>query len=115
MKQISEILSEEYEGKEVSIRGWVYRHRASSKMVFITLRDSTEIIQCVIKNDNENNFEKATDLYIESSLILKGILKKDERAPTGYELQVNDVEVVHKGEPYQIGRASCRERVYHPV
>jgi len=102
MKQISEILSEEYEGKEVSIRGWVYRHRASSKMVFITLRDSTEIIQCVIKNDNENNFEKATDLYIESSLILKGILKKDERAPTGYELQVNDVEVVHKGEPYPI-------------
>lgn len=102
MKQISEILSEEYEGKEVSIRGWVYRHRASSKMVFITLRDSTEIIQCVIKNDNENNFEKATDLYIESSLILKGILKKDERAPTGYELQVNDIEVVHKGEPYPI-------------
>lgn len=102
MKKISEILSEEYEGKEVTIRGWVYRHRASSKMVFITLRDSTEIIQCVIKNDNENNFEKATDLYIESSLILKGILKKDERAPTGYELQVNEIEVVHKGEPYPI-------------
>lgn len=102
MKQIREVLSKEYEGKEVTIRGWVYRHRSSSKMVFITLRDSTEIIQCVIKNENQENFEKATNLYIESSLILKGILKKDERAPTGYELQVNDVEVVHKGEPYPI-------------
>ena len=102
MKQIKEILSNEYEGKELTIRGWVYRHRASSKMVFITLRDSTEIIQCVVKNDNQENFEKATNLYIESSLILKGILKKDDRAPTGYELQVNNVEVVHKGEPYPI-------------
>jgi asparaginyl-tRNA synthetase len=102
MKQIREVLSNEYEGKEVTVRGWVYRHRASSKMVFITLRDSTEIIQCVIKNDNQENFDKATNLYIESSLILKGILKKDDRAPTGYELQVNDVNVVHKGEPYPI-------------
>jgi len=102
MKQIREVLSNEYEGKEVTVRGWVYRHRASSKLVFITLRDSTEIIQCVIKNDNQENFDKATNLYIESSLILKGILKKDDRAPTGYELQVNDVNVVHKGEPYPI-------------
>ncbi len=102
MKQIRDILSSEFEGKEIEIRGWVYRHRASQNLVFITLRDSTEIIQCVVKNDNENNFEKAKDLYIESSIILKGTLKKDERAPTGYELQVNEIEVVHKGEPYPI-------------
>lgn len=102
MKQIREILSSEFEGKKVEIRGWVYRHRASPNLVFITLRDSTEIIQCVVKNDNLDNFEKAKDLYIESSLILKGTLKKDERAPTGYELQVNEIEVVHKGEPYPI-------------
>lgn len=102
MKQIKEILSKEYEGKEVTIRGWVYRHRASSKFVFITLRDSTEIIQCVVKNENADNFEKATNLYIESSLKLTGILKADDRAPTGYEMQVTGIEVVHKGEPYPI-------------
>lgn len=102
MKQIRDILSSEFEGKEVEIRGWVYRHRVSPNLVFITLRDSTEIVQCVVKNNNVENYEKARDLYIESSLILKGTLKKDERAPTGYELQVTEIDVVHKGEPYPI-------------
>ena len=36
---------------EVSIRGWVYRERKSAKVAFVVVRDSTDIIQCVVKKD----------------------------------------------------------------
>ena len=34
----------------VTIRGWIYRIRKMSDKVFIVLRDSSEIVQCVVKN-----------------------------------------------------------------
>ena len=43
---------------EVAIRGWVYRERGSNKLKFIVLRDSSNIIQCVL---DRNNFENSED------------------------------------------------------
>jgi asparaginyl-tRNA synthetase len=37
---------------EVAIRGWVYRERGSNAMKFIVLRDSSNIIQCVLEKKN---------------------------------------------------------------
>ena len=36
---------------KVSLRGWVYRERGSNQLKFIVLRDSTDIIQCIIDKD----------------------------------------------------------------
>ena len=40
---------------QVSLRGWVYRERGSNKLKFIVLRDSTNIIQCILKKEEFEN------------------------------------------------------------
>lgn len=90
----------------VSIHGWVYRERGSSKFKFIVLRDATNIIQCVIKKDNvgEEKFAVADKIQLEASIQLTGTIKADERAPTGFEIQVNDFEVVGESINFPINK-----------
>ena len=35
----------------VAVRGWIYRERGSNKMKFLVIRDSSDIIQCVLNID----------------------------------------------------------------
>jgi asparaginyl-tRNA synthetase len=88
---------------EVKLRGWVYRERKSNKFVFIVLRDESDIIQCVISKDKTPKvFEVAEKLTIESSVKLSGKLKKDDRAPTGFEVAVSEIELVQIAEPFPL-------------
>ncbi len=89
---------------KVSVRGWVYRERKSNKFIFLVMRDSTDILQCVIKKDavSEKIWKDAEKILIESSVEITGEIKKDERAPTGYELQAEKLEVIHYAEPFPI-------------
>ena len=48
MEWISANKVSQYEGKEIKIRGWVYRKRETKGIVFIILRDSTDIVQCIV-------------------------------------------------------------------
>jgi len=90
---------------KVAVRGWVYRERGSNKMKFIVLRDSTNIIQCVLKREDfEKQWEEIDGLKIESSIELEGEIKKDERAPTGYEIEVSKFNLVHLAEDYPINK-----------
>jgi asparaginyl-tRNA synthetase len=98
---------------QVNLRGWVYRERKSNKFVFIVLRDGSDIIQCVIaKSKNPEIFEKAEKLTIESSVKISGDLKEDDRAPTGYEVSVNDLEVIQIAEPFPITEYQSPELLY---
>ena len=95
----------------VSLRGWIYRERGSNKLKFIVLRDSTEIIQCVIDKDkvSEKEWNDANKLLIESSVELEGDISKDERAPTGYEVKVSKIKVIHFAEKYPITKDQSTE------
>jgi asparaginyl-tRNA synthetase len=92
------------EGKEVTLKGWVYKQRSKGSIVFIDLRDGTGICQCIAsKNDlSEEKFESAKSLTQESSLIINGIVKKEDRAPGGYELQVTDLNIIQIAKDYPI-------------
>ncbi|MFX0048704.1 MAG: asparagine--tRNA ligase [Candidatus Hermodarchaeota archaeon] len=97
----------------VNLRGWVYRERKSNKFVFIVLRDESDIIQCVIaKSKNAELFEVAEKLTIESSIKISGELKEDDRAPTGYEVAVNEMEIVQIAEPFPITEHQSPELLY---
>ena len=88
---------------EVSVRGWVYRERGNNKLKFIVLRDSTNIIQCVLKRESfEKRWDEIDHLQIEASLELSGSLKKDDRAPTGFEIQANDYKLVGESNNYPL-------------
>ncbi len=101
------------EDSNVNLRGWVYRERKSNKFVFIVLRDESDIIQCVIsKAKSPEIFEKAEKLTIESSVKVSGDLKEDERAPTGYEVSVSDLQIVQIAEPFPITEHQSPELLY---
>lgn len=100
--QVSQIAA--HEGQEVELRGWLYQKRSSGKLHFLQLRDGSGIIQCVVfKGDTAPEvFRLCDELSQESSLIVRGWVRRDPRAPIGYELGVTDLEVVHRAEPYPI-------------
>lgn len=89
---------------EVSVRGWVYRERGSSNIKFIVLRDSTNIIQCVIEKAvvGEKNYSTIDKVQIEASMEITGTIKEDKRAPTGYEIHVNKFAIVGESDTYPI-------------
>lgn len=89
----------------VSVRGWVHRERGSNKLKFVSLRDSTNIIQCVFDRNNfESSWPEIDHIQIEASLMITGEIKKDERAPTGYEIQVKEYQLVGKSESFPIAK-----------
>ncbi len=93
-----------YVGKEVVIAGWLYNKRSSGKIQFLLVRDGTNIIQCVVvKNEvAEEIFSLYDELGLESSLLVKGLVREDKRSPLGYELQVTDMRVLQVAQDYPI-------------
>jgi len=88
---------------EVSIRGWVHRERGSNKLKFIVLRDSSNIIQCILKKDAfEKQWDDIDHIQVEYCLELTGEVKEDKRAPTGYEMQVKDFKIVGESDKFPI-------------
>ena len=83
----------EYVGQEVTIQGWVYNRTDKGKLVFLLVRDGSGFVQCVaFKNDLEPEvFDQLVRLPQESSLIITGMVRADQRAPGipgGYELGI---------------------------
>src|SRR5213596_3081191 len=93
-----------YEGTEVTLRGWVYNKRSSGKLQFILLRDGTGIIQCVAFKGNftAEQFDLLDKLTQESSVQVQGKVRKDSRAPGGYEMDVTGFQVFQLAEDYPI-------------
>ena len=93
-----------YEGQEVVLRGWLYNKRSSGKLHFMQLRDGSGVVQCVVfKGDVEAElFERCNHLPQESSLVVRGQVRREARSPIGYEVGVRGLEVVQEAEPYPI-------------
>ena len=97
----------QHEGKSVEIPGWLYNLRKSGKIVFPLLRDGSGLMQAVAVKSAlpEAVFEEIKNLTQESSIILKGRIRKDDRAPGGYEMDIEGVETLQRvpeSDPYPI-------------
>src|SRR5450432_3537226 len=96
----------QYDGQEVVIRGWLYNIRESGKLVFPIFRDGTGIIQgvCSLKETPEA-FAALKGLTQESSVIVTGKIRAEQRAPGGFEIGVTQIDVVQRvseSQPYPI-------------
>jgi asparaginyl-tRNA synthetase len=93
-------------GEEITLKGWLAGRRGSGKIHFLQFRDGTGFIQGVLaRGDAEDEiFELAGSLTQESSLELDGVVKEDPRSPSGFELGVTDVRLIHLTEDYPISR-----------
>ena len=103
--QIKDIAN--YDGQEVTVRGWVYNRTGKGRLQFILLRDGSGQAQCVaFKNDMApDEFEIARALTQESSVIITGAVRADERArgiPGGYEIGIQRLELVQQADDYPI-------------
>ncbi len=93
--------------REVEIRGWLYNMRSKGKIAFLQLRDGTGRIQGVAEESGcgPETFARITGLKMEASVIVRGTARRDERAPSGFELTVSGVEIVQNpADDYPISK-----------
>ncbi len=91
-------------GREISIKGWLYNKTHKGRLWFLLVRDGTGVIQSVLFKGNvaPEVFEAAEALTQESSLRITGTVRRDQRAPGGYELDASAMEVVQIAQSYPI-------------
>ena len=94
-------------GQEVTVRGWVYNKTGKGRLQFILLRDGSGQAQCVAfkREMDADDFQLARDLTQESSVIITGEVRSDERAPGfpgGYEIGIRKLEMVQLAQDYPI-------------
>ena len=102
----SQVKSPEYAGRDVTVRGWVYRLRKQKENAFVLVRDDRGgVIQCIFPAD------KVVGLTIESSIEVTGTVSQDARAPEGgYEIKGKEVKVFNvAGADYPIGEYQSDE------
>jgi asparaginyl-tRNA synthetase len=104
--RINEILTSDFIGKEVTIRGWVYRLRKQKGNAFVLLRDDRgSVIQCVFPSYKLDNITR------ESSVQISGIVKEDPRAPEGgIEITGTDLKIFQVSDKdYPLGEYQSAE------
>lgn len=92
------------DGSDVTLNGWLYNKRSSGKLLFLLVRDGTAVIQATVYKPgvSQETFDTADKLTQEASLSISGKIKKDERAPGGYELQVTEVKLIGQSIDFPI-------------
>lgn len=91
-------------GEEVKLPGWLYNKRSSGKIRFLLLRDGTGIVQGVMVKGSvpDEIFAKFDELTQESSFSMTGNVRKDERAPGGYEVEISGLSILSIAKEYPI-------------
>ncbi|MCH8015613.1 MAG: asparagine--tRNA ligase [Acidobacteria bacterium] len=94
----------EHVEKEVTLKGWLYNKTDKGKLRFLLIRDGTGVIQTVVfqKNVTPEVFQATDTLTQESSLVVTGTIRQDERALGGFEMDVRDLEVIQVADSYPI-------------
>jgi len=93
-----------HDGTQVTLNGWLYNLRSSGKILFLQLRDGTGIVQCVVVKNavSPDLWEALKTLGQESAITVRGRVRADSRAPGGYEVDVDQAEVVQDVRDYPI-------------
>ena len=93
-----------HEGETVVVRGWLYNKRSSGKIAFLQLRDGTGVVQGVATPADvaDDVWGLIGELTQESSVKLTGSVRADARAPSGFELGVENVELIQQAAEYPI-------------
>jgi asparaginyl-tRNA synthetase len=91
-------------GETVVLKGWLYNLRSSGKILFPQLRDGSGVVQCVVLKSaiSPELWEALKALGQESALTVTGTVRADERAPSGFEIDVVDAQVLQEVHDYPI-------------
>ena len=91
---------EKYEGKEVTVGGWIRSNRDSKSFGFIVMNDGTffENLQ-IVYNDKIANFADISKLGVSTSIIAKGTIVATPDAKQPFEMQASEVTVEGIADP----------------
>jgi asparaginyl-tRNA synthetase len=93
-------------GEEIELRGWVYNFRSSGSIYFLQLRDGSGRIQGIVskKEVSQELWENLGKITMETSLIVRGKLREERRAPSGVELDVSSLKILAVAAEYPISK-----------
>jgi asparaginyl-tRNA synthetase len=86
----------EDKGTRVQVSGWVHRLRSQKDVVFVTLRDGTGLLQCVLTGDLVKTYDIMT-LTLETTMTVYGEMWEvppKQHAPDNRELHADYFEIV---------------------
>ncbi len=91
-------------GQVVSVAGWLHHRREGGRVRFLEVRDGTGVVQCVARREAlaPEVWDVSGELGLETSLRVVGPVRRDERAPGGVELVVQELVPVHRTAGYPI-------------
>ncbi|HEY6051384.1 MAG TPA: asparagine--tRNA ligase [Thermoanaerobaculia bacterium] len=91
-------------GGEATVQGWLYNKRSSGKIQFLIVRDGTGYLQVVVPKAEASaeTWEAAEKATQETSLRVRGRVREDKRAPGGFEMTADSVEILGSSEGYPI-------------
>ena len=93
--------TQEYEGKEVLIKGWVRNNRNSNKFGFIELNDGSffKSVQVVYEEEFISNFEEISKAYVATALAVKGQLVLTPQAKQPFEIKAKEITIEAASTP----------------
>lgn len=104
METIRIINAKDHVGEKVKLGAWVANKRSSGKIAFLQVRDGSAFFQAVVVKSkvSEETFDLAKNLNQETSIWITGEISQDDRSKFGYEIQVEDIEVISDSHDYPI-------------
>jgi asparaginyl-tRNA synthetase len=105
-KKIEQILEGKYNKKQVRIQGWIQSSTSLGKIHFLGIRHGINVIQTVARLDQlgPELFNHISNLGVESSVIIKGSVKQEERAPGGYEIGITGLDIIQDSKDYPLAK-----------
>ena len=87
-----------------TVQGWLYNKRSSGKIQFLIVRDGTGYLQAVVPKAEvaPEVWEAAERATQECSLRVTGSVREEKRAPGGFEMSAQSVEIIGASEGYPI-------------
>ncbi|KKQ94812.1 MAG: hypothetical protein UT66_C0020G0005 [candidate division CPR2 bacterium GW2011_GWC1_39_9] len=92
MKRTLSIDVAEKIGKEVMVSGWIHKIRKLGGINFIVLRDRGGLVQAIVEKTED--IDKLKELTTESVVSITGKVAKEDRAPGGAEIHVQNIEIL---------------------
>ena len=78
--------------QKITVSGWINRSRDHGNLLFLDLRDSTSLLQCVVDNSSEI-FSELSKIKNEDVLKISGIIKERTKETVNPNLETGEVEL----------------------
>lgn len=103
--EISDILTGDYEGRDISMNGAIHTIRDMGEVAFVILRKREGLVQTVFETGAVDLPLK--DLKEAATVEIQGTVRKEERAPHGFEVRLKKVRILSQPKepvPIPVGK-----------